>query len=194
MGDATLGHKVVHVGRPVLDGGVADFCPVQGHKFDHGGVQGIGGVGGCRAALDIVDGRAFVRDDQGPLELTHVLRIDAEVGLNRQLDVDAFGHVDERAPGPHRGVEGAELVVRVRHDGVEEALHQFRVSAQSRVHVEEEDALFFQILADAVVNRFRLVLRRDATQPLLFRVGDAKAIKGVLDVLWDVVPVALGAF
>ncbi len=108
--------------------------------------------------------------------------------------MDAFGHVDERAPRPHRGVEGTEFVVRVRHDGVEEALHQFRVGAQSRVHVEEEDALFFQVLADAVVDRFRLVLRRDATQPLLFRVGDAKAIEGVLDVLWDVVPVALGAF
>ena len=43
-----------------------------------------------------MDGRAFVSDDQGSFELTHVFRIDAEVCLNRHLDVHALWNVNER--------------------------------------------------------------------------------------------------
>jgi hypothetical protein len=34
---------------------------------------------------------------KGPLELTHILRVDAEVRLQRHLDVRVPGHVDEAA-------------------------------------------------------------------------------------------------
>ena len=53
-------------------------------------------VDGRRAALDVVHLAALVGDDQRALELAHVLRVDAEVGLQRHLDLHARRHVDER--------------------------------------------------------------------------------------------------
>ena len=85
--------------------------PGQRHELDDRGVQRVRRVDRRRAALDVVDLGALVGDDERPLELAHVLGVDAEVGLQRQVDVDPGRHVDERAAGPHRRVERGELVV-----------------------------------------------------------------------------------
>jgi hypothetical protein len=103
--------------------------------------------------------RALVGDDQRPLELAHVLGVDAEVGLQRDLDVHALGHVDERAARPHRRVERGELVVADGDDGAEVLLEQLLVLAQAGVGVDEDDALLLEVLADRVVDDLRLVLR-----------------------------------
>ena len=66
------------------------------HDLDHRRVQRVGGVHRRRAALDVVHLAALVGDDQRALELAHVLGVDAEVGLQRHLDVHARRHVDER--------------------------------------------------------------------------------------------------
>lgn len=44
----------------------------------------------------------LVGNDQGPLELTHVLGVDPEVGLQGDVDVHTRRDVDERTTGPHR--------------------------------------------------------------------------------------------
>ena len=36
VGDAALGDEVVHVGRPVLDRGITDFCIFHCDEFNHG--------------------------------------------------------------------------------------------------------------------------------------------------------------
>ena len=66
-------------------------------------------------------------------------------------------------------------------------------SRSARVHVQEEDALLLEILADGVVDDLGLVLRRDARQELALRLGDAQLVERVLDVRGHVVPVLLGA-
>ena len=102
-----------------------------------------------------------------------------------------FGHVDERAAGPHRRVERGELVVADRDDGREVLLEELRVLAERRVGVEEEDALLLEVLTDRVVDDLGLVLGRDAgDEALLLGLGDAELVVGVLDVLGQVVPVA----
>ena len=90
-----LGDEVVDVRRPVLDGGVGDPGARLHDDLDDGRVQRVGGVHRGRAALDVVHLGALVGDDQRPLELAGVLGVDAEVGLQRHLDVDARRHVDE---------------------------------------------------------------------------------------------------
>ena len=50
--------------------------------LDDGRVQRVRGVDRRGAALDVVHVRALVDDDQRPLELAHVLRVDAEVRLS----------------------------------------------------------------------------------------------------------------
>jgi hypothetical protein len=63
--------------------------------------------------------RSLVANDQRPLELAHVFRVDAEVGLQRDVDTNALWHVDERSARPHRGVQRGELVVRRWDHGAE---------------------------------------------------------------------------
>src|SRR3712207_7987494 len=55
---------------------------------------------------------ALVDDDQRALELAHVLGVDPEVGLQRDLDVHALRHVDERATGPRSEEHTSELQSR----------------------------------------------------------------------------------
>ena len=62
------------------------------------------------------------------------------------------------------------------------------VLAQARVHVEEEDALLLEVLAQLVVDDLGLVLRPDAGQVLLLGLGDAELVPGVLDVGRQVLP------
>ena len=62
---------------------------------------------------------------------------------------------------------------------------------ETAVHVEEEDTLFFEVLADGVVNRFGFVLSGDSAQPLLLRFGDSKSVKRVFDVVRNIVPIFL---
>jgi hypothetical protein len=115
---------------------------------------------------------ALVGDDQGPLELAHVLGVDAEVGLQRDVDLHALGHVDERAAGPDRRVERGELVVADRDDRAEVLAEQLLVLAQAGVGVDEDDALLLEVRADRVVDDLRLVLRGDAgDQALLLASG-----------------------
>ena len=101
VADGALGDEVVHVVGPVLDRRVAAAGALLHDDLDDGGVQRVRGVDGRRAALDVVHVGTLVDDDQRALELAHVLGVDSEVGLERDLDVHALGHVDERPAGPH---------------------------------------------------------------------------------------------
>ena len=100
----TFGDEVVHVVRPVLNRRVPNSCTLFHNDFDDGRVKRIRLVDGSGAALDVVDVGVLVRDNQRALELSHVLGVDSEVGLQRDFDVDALGHVDERATRPDGGV------------------------------------------------------------------------------------------
>ena len=188
VGDGALGHQVVDVVRPVLDGRVAAARARLDDDLDHRRVQRVGRVGRRRAALDVVHVGALVDDDQRALELAHVLGVDAEVGLQRHVDLHALGHVDERAARPHRGVERRELVVGRRDDRAEVLPEQVLVVAQRVVGREEDHALLLEVLLDLVVDDLGVVLRADAGEELLLGLGDAQPVEGVLHVGRHVVP------
>ena len=130
----------------------------------------------------------FLDDDQRPLELAHVLGVDPEVGLERDVDLHAGRDVDERAAAPDRRVERGELVVLDRDDRAEVLLHEVGMLADRRVGVDEEDAFLLQVFAQAVINDLRFVLGADAGQELALGLGDAQLVEGVLDLGRDVVP------
>ncbi len=124
----------------------------------------------------------------------HVLGVDPEVGLERDLDVHALRDVDKRAARPDGGVERGELVVAGGGDHrAEVLLEDLGVLAQRRVGVEEDDALRLEVFTDLVVDDLGLVLRGDARDEALTLGlgGDAEALVGVADVFGQVFP-ALG--
>jgi hypothetical protein len=126
---------------------------------------------------------ALISDDQRALELTHVLGVDPEVGLQWDVDLHARRHVDERTTRPHSGVEGGELVVAGRDHRAEVLPEDLRLFPQRCVGVEEQHTQLLEILSDRVVHNFRFVLSRHTRhQPLLFGLRDTQAVVGVLDV------------
>ena len=189
VGHRPLGHQVVDVGRPVLDCGVADAGARLDDDLHHSRVQRVGGVDGGGAALHVVGVAAGLGDDERPLELAHLLGVDAEVGLEGDIHVDALRQIDEAAAAPGRGVQGGELVVVGRDDGAEVLTHQLRVLTKGGVGVHEDDALLGQVLADVVVHHLRVVLGAHAGQELPLGLGDAQLVEGPLDVVGHVVPV-----
>src|SRR5438067_6062441 len=132
--------------------------------------------------------RALVRDDQGPFELAHVLRVDPEVRLERDVHLYARRHVDERPTAPYRRVQRGELVVVWRDDGPEVLLHDVGMFAKRRTHVAEQDAHRVQLVLDLVVHDLGLVLGRDTAQVLLLRLGDSQLVPRSPDVLRQVLP------
>ncbi len=114
-----LGDEVVDVRTPVLDRRVRHPRARLDDDLDDGRVQRVARVHRRRAALDVVHLRALVGDDQRALELPGVLGVDAEVRLQRHLDVHARRHVDEAPARPDTGVQRGELVVARRDHGAE---------------------------------------------------------------------------
>src|SRR5215210_3087270 len=188
VGRAPLGNQVVGVVRPVLDGRVPDARARLRYQLDDRRMERVRGVGRGRAALDVVDVRALVGDDERPLELAHVLRVDTEVRLKRDVDVDPRRDVHERSTRPDRGVERRELVVVGRDDGPEVLAHEVLVLAQAAVHVHEDDAALLPLLLERVVDDLGLVLRPDAGERLALGLRDAQLVESVLDIVGHVVP------
>ena len=107
------------------------FAPFMRDEFDDRAVQ-RGGLEFRRGAAFHVDHLgAFVGDDERALELAEVLRVDAEVSLERVLHLHARRHVDERAAAEDRAVQRAEFVVAGRDDLAEPLPENLRVLLQA---------------------------------------------------------------
>ena len=119
VGDGPLGDQVVDVVGPVLNRRVPAASTAADDDLHHRRMQALARVHRGRAAFDVMHLGAFIDDDERPLELPHLLGIDAEIRLQRKLDLHALRHVDERSARPHGRVQRRELVVFRRNDRAE---------------------------------------------------------------------------
>ena len=189
LGACTLGYQVVHVVRPVLNGGVTAAPALFHNDLHHCRVQGVRLVDRGRATLDVVHVRIFIHNDQGALKLAHVLRVNTEVRLQRNVYMHPWRHINKGATGPNGGVQGRELVVTSGNNGAKVLLEQLFVLTKRGVGIDENDALFLQILTDLVVDHLRLILRGNTcNQALLLRLRNAQLVVGVLNILRQVFP------
>ena len=120
--DAAFGHEVINAAAPlriaripVLHRGVFDFGAVEGHQFNHRGVQLVFIAHRRRAALQIAHMTAFIGDDQRALELAGLGLIDAEVSGQLHGTAHALGNVHEGAVAEDGAVQGRVEVVAARH-------------------------------------------------------------------------------
>ena len=186
--------EVVHVFRPVLNGRIAKARIFSDVEFDAAGVQVGHVVLRCGAALDKVQVRALIHDNQGVLELSRASGVEAEVGLQRNLHRDALRDVHKGAAGPHRAVQRRELVVGGRHELHEMLVNHLGVLAGQRaLQVGVDHALVRHFLPHVVIDKFGIVLRADAGQRLALSLRDAQLFKSVLDIVRDLFPGALHA-
>jgi hypothetical protein len=148
------------------------------------------GVFRGRTALDVVNLRALLGDDEGVLELAHSLAVHPEVCLDRHLNLGVFGNVDEGAARPDRAVERGELVVARRDSLRHEVLFdEVFVFLDGFVHVTEDDTFLFPLLLHVLVDDLRLVLGTNAREGVFLGFRDAKLVEGVLNILGEIRPV-----
>ena len=171
-----LGHEVINsavaifVARiPVLERRILDLGVVQSDELDHRRVKLVGPADGSGASLQVADIAALVRDDESPLELAGIQRVDAEIGHKLNRAPDAGRHVAERAVAEDRGVQRGVEVVGVWHYGTEIFSHQVWIPLHRLGDGTEDDARILEHLLvgrrdrNAVQHR----VNRDAAQLLL---------------------------
>ena len=132
-------------------------------------------------------------DDERVLKLTGALCVETEVALQRKIELGALGHVDKRAARPHGTVQCRKLVVGGR-DKCHELLVDERLPlrvVQGLLDAGVDDAHLGRRFLHVVVDELGVVLRADARQVAALGLGDAQALKGVLDVVGHRLPVVL---
>ena len=143
------------------------------------------------AALDEVELRAVVDDDEGVLELAGARSVQTEVGLQRDLDFYSRRDVDEGTAGPDGAVEGGERVFRRQDQFHEVVLDHIAVGAvEGALDIGVDDALCRDFGADVVVDEFGVILGTDTGERLSLRLGDAETLERVFDVLRNIFPLA----
>ena len=173
-----LGHEVDDVVRPVLHCRVPALAAFLDDDLHHGGMQRILGIGRCGAAFNIMHIRSLIDDDQGSLKLTHLFRIDAEIGLQRFFQLYPFRDIDEGSARPHRTVQSSKFVVGIRNNAGKVFFQQLGILLQGRIGIQENNAFFLNLFQHVVIDGFRFILGVDASQKLLFRLWNSQFIKG----------------
>ena len=187
----TLGVEVVHVLRPVLDGRVTHLGIVTDEDLDAARVEVRDAVLRSGAAFDEVELRSVVDDDEGVFELTGARRVQTEVGLQRDLDVDSRRDVDEGTAGPDGAVQGGKGMLTRQDQFHEVVLDHIAIgTVQSTLDVGVDDALGRNFRTDVVVNELGVILGADTGEGLPLRFGDTEAFKRILDVFRNVFPLA----
>ena len=162
IGVGSLGHQVVHIVGPVLNGRVPDSGTFQRDQFHHRRVERIGGVDRGCAAFDVVNAGTGFGDDESAFELAHIFRVDTKVSLKWNVHLHARRNPDERAAAPNRAVQCGKFVVVGGDDRAEILLDQLRMLLESAIHVQENDALILEFLLQGVIDDFGFVLGRDS--------------------------------
>ena len=187
-GETALRDEIENVRRPVLDGDVLDLRAFQGDEFHDGGVQRRGLEFRRGAAFHIHHLGAFIGDDESALELAEGFRVDAEIGLQRLLQFDAFRNVDEGAAGEYRAVEGGILVVAGRDDLSEPWAENLLMLLEPLGGGHEDHALLGEFLLHVGVGGFGIELRFDTCEEGALLLGDAEALEGFENIGGDIVP------
>src|SRR3989442_5182653 len=174
---------------PVLDRGILDLRVVEGDQLDDCGMELVRVSDRGRAAFEVADVRALVRDDEGALELARVLRVDPEIRRQFHRTPDALRDVRERPVAEDGAVQTCEEVVVEGHHRAQVFPHEVRMFLDRLGERAEDDPeLRKPVLegrrdGEAVQNR----VDRDASEAHLLLNQNPKLRVQVPDLRIDVV-------
>src|SRR4051794_9339071 len=116
MRQSALGHEIENVRAPVLNRDVLKLRAFESDQLHYRAMQRRRIKLRRGAAFHVSQFGTFVADDECALELSKVLGVDAEVGLERVLYLHSRWHVNERSAAEDGGVQRTEFVVANRYD------------------------------------------------------------------------------
>ena len=172
-----LRDQVIHVRRPILDRRITDPRVRRNVNFDNAAMERALGILRRGTALNVVNLSAFVRDNQRPLELADIRRIQPEIRLKREIDLDALGDVNERTARPDGAVQRCEFIITIRDDRPEKLPEKIGVLSKAVFDTEEDNALLFEKGQNTMIDHLGFVLRPNAGEELLLRFGDPEPVE-----------------
>jgi len=185
----TLGIQVVHVLRPVFNGGVPQ-CGILAHVQLHtAGVEVRHVVLRSGAALDKVQVCSLFHDDQRMFKLSCSRCIQTEIGLQRNLHGHALRHVYKGTAGPDCTVQSRKLMVCRRHQLHEVFADHVRIFAvHGTLQIGIHYAQIGNFLPHIVVHQLGVILCSHTGKGLSLCLRNAQTFEGILDVLRHVGP------
>ena len=157
--DAALALGIARI--PILHRRILDLRIVERNQLDHRRMQLVLVALRRRAAFEIGDVGAFLRDDQRALELARIPLVDAEIGRQLHRAAHPLGHEDERTVGEHRRIERGVEIVGHRDHGAEILPHQLGMLADGLRNRAEDDAGPGELLLEGGDHRYRVEHRVD---------------------------------
>ena len=148
MREPAFSDQIENVGRPVLHGDVLDLGAFERDELHHRAMQRRGLELRSSAAFHVGHFAAFVGNNERPLELPEIFRVDSEVSLERMFHFHPGRDVNERATTEDGRVERAEFIVSDRDDFAEPFPENFRMLLQTLGRADENNALLADRLLD----------------------------------------------
>ena len=133
----------------------------------------------------------FTDNDQGMFKLSSSWRIETEITLQRNFNINSVRNIDKGAAGPNSAMQSGKLVICRRNKLHEVTLDDIFIFLKCRIKICIDNALLDKVFLDAVINDFRIILGTYTRKGSLFRFRNAQTVKGILDIIRNVVPVRL---
>ena len=93
-----------------------------------------------------MDRGAFLHDDESALKLAEICRVQAEVGLQRQIHFYILGYIHKGSTRPHGTIQCGKLVIFDWNNCSKIFTEQIRILFQTIFDAQEYHTLFFKML------------------------------------------------
>ena len=108
---STFSHQVVNAIWPVLDSWVAHVGTIKCKDFNDSRMKAGSCVSWRCTSFNIVNAGTFINDDKSTFKLSSCFVIDTEVGLKRNIHLNAFRYIDKGTTWPEGWVKGCKFII-----------------------------------------------------------------------------------
>ena len=145
-----------------------------------------------RTAFNKVKVCTLVDNNEGVFKLASTCGVEAEIGLKGNFDFYALWHIDKGTSRPNRTVKSSKFVICRWNKLHKVFLDHIRIrTSECRLHIGVDNTHGRHFFLQTVIDNLRIVLGTDTCKRSLFSLWDAELFKGILDVFWHFLPLAL---
>ena len=153
-----LGVQVHHIPRPVFNGGITQSGTLTYIQLYTASMEIGYIVFWCTATLNKMQAGIFFQNNQCMLKLASPRRIQAEIGLQRNVHMNSLWHINKGATRPYCSMESSKFVVFRGNQLHKMLLHQLLMLPQGGFHIGIHHTLLGKIFLNTVIYYLRIIL------------------------------------
>jgi hypothetical protein len=143
---------------------------------------------GSTTSLDIVSLCLILDDDECMLELSSCPYIHTKIRLQWLIDMDASWYIEKCPPTPHRTMKGCEHMICDRNSPHEVLPEEIWMFTDRDRHILEYHSLILEILSQAMIYHFTIILRPDSREHSALCLWDTQSIECIFYLHGDIIP------